>query len=253
MTDQPIHDERLLEAIEACRPGSDDVADPALSYLADALAADPELEKLYQRLQQVDATLAGLFRDVPVPEGLQERLAARIEPAPSVVREPSRFSRRRMLTGGLVGAAVVFISAVCLYVMRPSPSYTPAMVLGQAIDVFTSPAGATAEFPNKGVSANHPITSAVAAPLKPRWRPIRDFLGRRGVAYDLTIGASRAVLYVFNSPVKGLSPNRPTKSQHTTQGCAAAAWIEGERMYVLVVEDDRPQVFKIFLRPHRVA
>ncbi len=39
MDEKPIHDERILEALEACRPGSDDVADPLLGPLAAAISA----------------------------------------------------------------------------------------------------------------------------------------------------------------------------------------------------------------------
>ena len=81
MTNRPIRDERILEAIEACRPGSDDATDPALAYLAAALAADPELENLYGRLQQVDGMMAAGFRNVPVPEGLKQRLLERLAAA----------------------------------------------------------------------------------------------------------------------------------------------------------------------------
>ena len=81
MKNRPIPDERILEAIEACRPGSDDVADPALAYLAAAMAADPELENLYARLQQVDGMLTADFRRVPVPEGLDHRLLERLAAA----------------------------------------------------------------------------------------------------------------------------------------------------------------------------
>jgi hypothetical protein len=78
MPDRPIHDPRIREAMEACRPGSDDLADPAMAFLAEKLAADPELAEAFGRLQLIDASVAEAFRDVPVPEGLADRINARL-------------------------------------------------------------------------------------------------------------------------------------------------------------------------------
>jgi hypothetical protein len=78
MESSPNYDQRIIEALEVCRPGSDDVADPALGVLADAIEADPEVAQLYARLQEVDGRVAAAFADVPVPEGLEGRLLERL-------------------------------------------------------------------------------------------------------------------------------------------------------------------------------
>lgn len=76
MHNGPIRETRIVEAVEACRPGSADVADPGLAFLSAEMAANRGLEIVYERLQRVDARLAAAFHDVPVPEGLAERLLA---------------------------------------------------------------------------------------------------------------------------------------------------------------------------------
>ena len=78
MSDQPIQDPRIREAMEACRPGSDDLEDPALVFLAEQLAADPKLGHVFERLQRLDGTVAEAFGDVPVPDGLADRITARL-------------------------------------------------------------------------------------------------------------------------------------------------------------------------------
>ena len=78
MNDEPRRDERIAEAIEAYRPGRDDPSDPALAPLVERLAADAELALKHQRLQRLDAALGEAIRDVPVPEGLCQRILDRL-------------------------------------------------------------------------------------------------------------------------------------------------------------------------------
>jgi len=80
MLDEPIRDPRLLQAMEACRPDSEDLADPELAFLADQLAADPGLRAQFDRLKAFDRAVAEAFADVPVPESLEQRILTRIQP-----------------------------------------------------------------------------------------------------------------------------------------------------------------------------
>ena len=275
MTDQPIRDERLLEAIEVCRPGSDDVTDPALADLADALAADGELENVYRRVQQADATLAAAFRDVPVPDGLKRRLLERLAVAgpvemPSIEQQgpsdsevagsdfpassrPGWLSRRWVLAGGLPLSAAValMVAAFWWFGTAPELPWTTEMVLGEAIEIFLDPAD-RGEFTRVEPSDKYPISRAVVAKgARTPWRPIRGFQRRVGVAYDLSRDSGgvrlKATLYVLTVPVKGL-PVMPPSRPLATQGCATAAWLENGLMYVLVVELKRPRDFESFLK-----
>ena len=160
MDNQPIRKRRILEALEACRPGSDDVADPALEYLAAELDANPELEVLYGRLQRVDETLAAAFRDVPVPEGLQQRLLDRLAAsraaeaatadstkAAEILAEdrqvavpvrPRRISRRWAAAGvALTAAAIALVVTVFLPPEGIEP-YNKQMVLEDALEFFVT-------------------------------------------------------------------------------------------------------------------
>jgi hypothetical protein len=73
-----IHE--LREAIDACRPGSADLALPELARLAEAAERDPEVAAELARGQRFDGLLAEALDDVPVPAGLAERLLARAAP-----------------------------------------------------------------------------------------------------------------------------------------------------------------------------
>lgn len=64
----------FYEAIEACRPGGRDLADPGLAFLADALGEDTTLAFRYQWSQAVDRQIGAAFADVAVPDGLGDRI-----------------------------------------------------------------------------------------------------------------------------------------------------------------------------------
>ncbi len=138
MDKKPIRDERILEAIEACRPGIDDLADADFAHLATAIAADPGLEDLYERLQAVDTRVAAALHDVTVPEGLARRLTDHLaagrarsvelaeaveSPAPQrdASARPRSVSRRWLvMAGGTLTAAAVLLAAVLVNMTRTS-------------------------------------------------------------------------------------------------------------------------------------
>lgn len=169
MDNPPIPEDRILEAIEACRPGSDDLADPALAHLAEKLEATAELKGLYERIQRVDAGLAAAFHDVAVPEGLAQRITDRLAtshrrvakepppnprpgevalpaneetsqkpappPAAAMPAQPRPLSRRWLLAaGGLVTVAAGLFVAV--WIVGGSQECDEPIVLREAMDRF---------------------------------------------------------------------------------------------------------------------
>ena len=86
-----------LERLDAIRVGSDDFSDPEMAGLADALAGDDGLQEEFDRRRDWDARIAGAVRDVPVPDGLKDRLITRLSQAEGLPTRPVTTSRRRML------------------------------------------------------------------------------------------------------------------------------------------------------------
>jgi len=274
MPDKPIRDPRILEAIEACRPASEDLKDPALAFLATQLEVDPELRELFERCQRVDATLAEAFRDVPVPEGLADRITARLaavrngqgasgEGFPSVGHESAppngraattavpgpiaqvartrRRVLRRWLLAGAGGMAVAASLLVALIVARQQPpALERAEVLDGAIEFFDSDWDQVGQLaaesqPPRAYPAGPEFDVAKFPQI--RWRLIADFLGCEGVAYDMARpGGARATLYVVKCTVPNLPGGPPLTPLRTTGNRSVGAWQTGGLLYVLVVE-----------------
>jgi hypothetical protein len=258
--------QRLWEAMESCRSGSDDLSDPQLADLAAQLAEDPELRVQFQRLQQADGAIKAALANVPVPAGLADRISRRLAEAmstaasgslpavdsivspavaapaaitpdsPVPLREPrERFSRRRLLVGfTALSAAAALFAAVWIQTHRPRHE-TPDSVLDEAMNFFDK-------------DNNQPPGELVAPPVEyprdivrldgVRWRHVDKFLGDPAVAYDLPTIHGRATLYVVQRTVTGLPSMPPPSPRSSTGGRSAAAWQAGNMLYVLVVDGD---------------
>jgi hypothetical protein len=102
-----------LERLDAVRPGSDDLSDPEMAGLSDALAGDNDLRAEFDRRRNWDRGIASAVRDVPVPEGLKGRLLTRLAAAETVIPpRPVSRSRRRVLASLSAAAAALMAGAI---------------------------------------------------------------------------------------------------------------------------------------------
>jgi hypothetical protein len=260
--DEPLADPQVIEAIEAYRPGRDDSSEPALARLVACLAAQPALAQKHERLQKLDAVLTQVFRDVPVPEGLQQRILDRLAAVGRIDAEETaaghRSTRRRWLAWASTAVVAASVLVGAFFTFRPAADLTEGEILEVAATLFDRPVAEPGRlladsFPLPEVVEKFPLGSDVAAPADTRWREIRDFLGRDGVAYEMTgWGGARATLYVVRhdreSSELGISP--PGSPTRTTGGRAAAAWQADGLLYVLVVQGDAA-TYRGFLNPSR--
>ena len=250
------------EAMDACRPGSNDINDPACASLAAQVAADPELSRLYQRLQRFDSQVADTMHDVPVPEGLADRISDRITaagayetatpiapsvddsrpdgPTAVVSRRSAGVSRRWLMAGtGAIVAAAAVVAVVAIQLRQPvvaEPLMLEAAMAyfdGDWNDSHTGQLVVEASPPR-----DFPGSADVLDGRWVRWRSVSGFLGRSGVAYDLNRpGSPRATLYVLRYPKVALPSSPPiTPPQPPTRNRSTAAWQAGPLLYVLVVE-----------------
>ena len=154
----------------------------------------------------LDEKLAAALHDVPVPEGLADRLLERLkneESERAKKREKcasSSFSHSFVPGLSLAATAAVLLIAVWLG-MRRSEGISESFVLDEAIRSFDmgvdEPGPLLAEKP---APAGYPFSPAVLQLRGTRWRLLEAFLGRRGVVYDLPGPAgTTASLYVVDA------------------------------------------------------
>jgi hypothetical protein len=268
------HEHRILEGIDACRPGGDDLRDPDLVHVAEELARNPRARELYDRSQQVDAAIAAAMGDVAVPEGGASRVLARLAaaaqtgasasdqsaasaaPAAELPVPATRKVSRRWLvaaTGGLIAATV----AVVVFNLPTGPD-----VNKDNLDDFVREFFKADQAPVDGLAQGQPpadysLSTLISVRGNVRWRRITGLLGGRGVAYDLSPpvagGQSRAVLYVLSMPssLAGLGAS-PPRIPSTTGGVAIGAWQEKGRLYVLAVSGGEAE-YRLFLRTESIA
>jgi hypothetical protein len=276
-------DRRIAEAIDACRPDSDDVHEPDLAFLAQELARDPAARELYRRSQEIDAAIAAALADVPVPEGLAGRILtglsavdthpARTEDSHSgvdsmPVAAPAgelsapgsrRFSRRWVAAA--IGTAIAAAIAVVVVNLPSGPEVNKDSVADLAREFFEAdeaerPPGQLLEI--EPAPARYPLSPSILLTNDVRWRRISGLLGTSGVAYDITAlaagGQARATLYVVPIPssLTGLGATPPRSPLSTTAGVAIGAWQSQGLLYILAVRGDAKH-YRLFIRAESIA
>ncbi len=256
MCNNPDSNDRVIEALEACRPGSDDAASPELQ-LDEILAADAGLRERFERLQRAESRLCEAFGDVPVPAGLEQRILARL--AGETKASPERkgpWLRRRWWLAASAAAAVAASLFAAFWIGLPSThprdeaGVLDAVLQRFALEVESDlpPGLLVAE---NEPPARFPMSRAVARVPDLRWRVVRGLLGQRAVAYDFPDGGGRgATLYVLPAEDAEVARTRPPANPiQSTGGFCASVWKEGDRLYVLVVRGDARAYRRLIYAP----
>lgn len=231
-----------------------------MAALVAQMAASAELDSAYERLQRVDSVIAKAFADVPVPEGLGDRILANLaaaRPASTENRQArpegeqpavqaavqirrAASSRRRLLGWSLaVALSVAVLVPVAIMLMRPhaTETYTLAQAQDEAIGDFQSSARGSGELVDLAPPPEKYLFSPNVHVLpQMRWRWVNNLLGQRGIAYDInTPWGVAATLYVMEASVADLPADFPPSTPFTTAQWSIAAWQTEGLVYVLVV------------------
>lgn len=208
------------------------------------------------RMRCFETRLAAALDDVAVPEGLRERLTARLlQPAASAAEvqpaiEPVTLP---LTTGPLTTLPLTTGYASRRRWLLVAASMAAGLLVawrffGLADDSRTDTATLAAAWyahlgtqwqPLKTVPAGFGVPGGVAVPAQ-SWQAVNRIVGHPAIAFNLSRpGVTRAVLFV----VKMASPQLPgsppgTPSSTTTGGQTIAAWQNAGFVYVLVVEGD---------------
>ncbi len=250
MDSLPLH-----ELLDACRPGSDDLAQPEMAAVRAELETNATARRHAARVEQFDRNVAAALHDVPLPAGLRERLLAKLAEnatpaeiaaadaaAISVAHEeiPSAHAaggrRRRFVLatmGALAALAACALVAVSMY--TGEENWGPAVIAEAAaptLEYYTLRIKA----PNAGELPAYPLSQFVLAGRQPPRFKVGNIAGCSGVAYRLQSRQGvPGVLFVLKpwASVEGF-PLRPATPQVDTAGRIAVSWAEQGRLYVLV-------------------
>ena len=256
----------MPEAIDACRPGYDDLAMSEMSELADRASRDAQLLDVAERSQRLDLAIGQAFQDVQVPPGLADHLLANLtvsdcdsasdplDVSPHAQDDGAvkvttaergdsgsrRWYRRMILRGTLALSLVVGIFAVAQF--SPDPpipkSDLQKMVLAWVNDLprnsWNQDIGA--------VLADYSLPTSLSKNVVARQWQYFDAGFGEAVVYDLTRPGKRFV-FVFVIPTQSefqgvgaaLSSIQPDST--TGNRCLGFAWNKSKKvLYVLVVE-----------------
>lgn len=267
----------VISALEACRP---DRQDERLPEVAAALAnTSPErVAKARRAIEGFDRAVRTAIRQAPVPEGLAQRVLARValaeesllrnaatlpteagelrlpppgERTAAIVLTDSRV-RRRPLFALMVGGGLAIAASLLIALMAwPRGTVDVAALQTQASEFYR----ADKQHVLAAGDAFPTALGGVAAGKVAGWHPIKLF-DRHGFGYDLADRRTRSkgALYVLPlSSWRGpkLSGLNAVPLPQSTSGTTVAIWVDDTSAYVLVVEGGM-SAFSSFL-PQRVA
>jgi hypothetical protein len=259
------------EQIDACRPGSDDLALPALASLATALESDRALAEEMARSQRFDQSVAAAMHDLPVPAGLAERLLAKLSAAgldeidveeaaneKVALATPPRPISRRVALGGVLATSLLVLIALAIQ-FRPEPS---RRITAEELSSFATqwsadvnnPAGSWQKLKAGETVKGFVPPTAVLQPAK-SWQSLKTTLGETAVAYDVSPRLGRrAVLFVVRT--KHVYPVQSLPYSHLTNmsgSVSAAAWQSKGFLYVLVIDKEGQRLDDFLEKPQVTA
>jgi hypothetical protein len=270
-------DRHILEGIEACRPGSDDVQSADLADVARAVECDPEIHTIYARAQRWDTAVTRAVHEVPLPAGLADRLLARLATGVAATSAVAA-----SVAVPAVEADAVSLPGQAVSLPGQAVSLPWQAIETQAIETqpflsrrnWLSIAGATAATVVVAVGLARYLRSGADTPVEmladgwlaqldanwrdmaeaPKqlavplsitaeasgWQRIDAVRGASPVAYRLTHAqAGTAQLFVVRLSRQGLPTSPPEQPQMATGGRSIGYWTSGDLVYVLVVDGNR--------------
>jgi hypothetical protein len=263
-----MNDRELIAGLDACRPGSEDLRQPELRDAAARVAGDPHAEEIRVRLVRIDAAVMRAMHATAAPEGLDDRLISGLEEAaresaigdlagadvsnrPTVtlaVNRDSPISRRRWLawSAGLATAAAAIMAVVLLSSDKDLTS-DDLLAADQWHEALADSDAWRILRPDE--LSEHPLPSELRR-LPARYRDATDTIGRQAFAYDLSLpGGPRATLFVIGQSRQIDAPaSAPSRPQSNTQGYSIAYWQRGETIYLVAVESDRLDDYRMLFK-----
>ncbi len=264
-----MNDRELMRAMDACRPGSDDLNLPEMQSFKAHLANDPECRQVFLQRQRLDRELSTQLSDVSLPPDLRQRILSTLEDREREPSEPVRSSasqtgrdrrtaigdrlgRRKLIAigVGLVATAACFV--LILLALRPTPpqDLTPAQLASRAVDHWIPDPQAWESYDSSQNAGRYPSSRFVRT-RPTRWQRMATELDRQSVVYEFeSLGSARVRLYVLRVAQRlPQIPARPPENPRVgSRGWYTAVWQEVPHIYVLALEGS-PESYYEYLRP----
>jgi hypothetical protein len=266
----------LREAVDACRPGHDDLQLPEMASLREVLVRDEGIRRLFERTRRIDTEIARAMRDVAVPEGLEQRLLTAVQPAVQVGGDPRsavasqvasaatgapaeesatvttalsadgprravrtvRWRRWPTLAAAVGGVAAVVVIALLVGLPKaPAPLHAQAIV--DEVRAWTERTEQVLWNEDLGSAPAKANIQGMLAKQPLRWAPIRTGYDPAAVVYDLAApGQEPAFLFCLRvrGRLPGVSTMPPWTPDATSGGLAIGVWQQGSTVYALSVQ-----------------
>ena len=261
MDDRRIMDEQLLHQIDACRTAGGELSQSDFAELADRVATgDSVVQTALERSRRLDRRIHKAMHGLAVPAGMASRLADKIADAERLRLQSAvtpvagslgaevgstKDARRRSWLWTVSIAASVLVAASCAFWVFSNGKevlLTQDNIVDQAI-AWESLLNTDAVVWNeqlRDVVQEFPLRSFRQTPQS--WTYVEDMTGRPGVAYQFSMGrnetATVLVLQPQTSEMAEFLPFPPTTPTKGTAGQAVAAWLSGDRLYVVVLQNE---------------
>ena len=261
---------RILAALDACRPGSDDLQNEDHAELAEARALareDAAVREASARIEHFDSKIQSVMEEVSLPADLAARVKQRLASAPassdpveealdsspataetvslststassSTVPPSTEQSRRVWLWSAVAGVAALLLVALGINLFQQdADSQLTRESLRTLSRDWHELAQAESSWKTDLSQApkTRPFPGGVLTSRPSGFKTLSLPGDPQAVAYDVSFGTHQATLIVYQGQAAGLDPV-PPRAPFNTQGVCVGLWQRNGMLFALVVE-----------------
>lgn len=290
--DVPLEELSIRQLMDACRPLSDDLDQPEMDRLANAMREDDEIRQQFERCQRLDREITAAYQDVAVPGGLSQRILDALDEAgaaseiatgegashdsrtdESVPRVPEedpvsdddrvavresatpRGQGRRWALAASIVAALTWI----VFLLNPFP---PAPVkpdqLADDVEQWLKSerlavwSDAWQDDFSAPALERYQLDEPVQMGTRVGWQPLSTAYDEQAVVYRLQLRSETATLFVIRSQQPFAVPTNPLMKVPATGGWSIGVWQSDAKLFVLAVHGDQNDLHQ-FIRQQQFA
>ena len=241
----------LHELMHCCRPDLSDLTEDEARALSEAFAQDEQLRGQFEAEQSWDSAIARAMHDVPVPDGLADRLLAAVQADASTPAHSRLRFLRSPLAAVVLAAAAVLLLALWLAPWRDNlTAVQMADICRTRVDELDPEAWRRLDRP----VAEYPLDPIVRLDVV-GYQACSAIKGWPAVVYraELPPDHGNAYLFVIHTRQgRKLATVPPTVPDSSTGPYCIGVWKSNDCLYVLVVRGT-PSDYLRTLRTQEVA